>query len=122
VTIKGLFRFVKTRSVPAQKKPYPPLLYVTASQPALSFSDVRGTMVGFRCPSYVKGVNVPGYHFHFIDEEKRIGGHVLEIRIEEVSAGIDYTSRFTLVLPDRREFYELDLSGDKQKELQEAER
>jgi acetolactate decarboxylase len=122
VSIEGLFRFVKTRSVPAQNKPYPPLWDVTASQPTFFLTDVRGTMVGFRCPGYVKGINVPGYHFHFIDEGKRCGGHVLEAQTEEATARVDCTSRFTLVLPDRGEFYELDLTGDGRQDMQDAER
>jgi acetolactate decarboxylase len=122
VAIEGLFRYVKTRSVPAQTKPYPLLRDVAASQPTFSLSDVRGTMVGFRCPSYVKGVNVPGYHFHFIDEGKSAGGHVLEIRTGEATARVDFTSGFALELPAQRGFYELDLSGDMQRDVRAAER
>jgi alpha-acetolactate decarboxylase len=41
--LRGVFRIVKTRSVPAQHKPYPPLAEVTRTQPVFTLSDVRGT-------------------------------------------------------------------------------
>ena len=33
-----------------------------------------GTIVGFRCPPFVKGINVPGYHLHFIKSDFTQGG------------------------------------------------
>jgi acetolactate decarboxylase len=57
--IDGTFSYMKTRSVPSQNKPYPILSEVTKNQAVFEFNDVSGTVVGFRCPDYVSGVNVP---------------------------------------------------------------
>jgi len=122
VKIEGQFLFVKTRSVPAQNRPYPPLSEVTAHQPTFSLYDVRGSMAGFRCPMYVEGINVPGYHFHFLSEERVAGGHVLEVQTRKVTVEIDYTPQFTLVLPDQREFYEMDFSRNRKGSIEEVER
>ena len=124
VAIEGHFRFVKTRSVPVQHKPYPPLLEVTKNQPTFTLSNVRGVMVGFRCPEYVRGINVPGYHFHFLTTEKNAGGHVLEVEIEHATVSVDYTSSFSLVLPGQEGFYLLDFSraGEDDREMMEVER
>jgi acetolactate decarboxylase len=124
VAIEGLFRFVKTRSVPEQNKPYPPLQEVTKNQPTFTLLDVRGVMVGFRCPEYVAGINVPGYHFHFLTENRDAGGHVLEVESENAIAAIDYTSSFSLVLPSQEGFYLLDFSrtGEAAQEMLEVER
>ena len=81
VMIQGEFSYVKTRSVPAQEKPYPPLAEVTKNQPTFEFTDVTGTMVGFRCPPYVTGINVPGYHLHFLTDDRTAGGHLLEFTV-----------------------------------------
>jgi acetolactate decarboxylase len=77
VKIEGSFRYVKTRSVPGQEKPYPPLVEVTVNQPTFEFNGVTGTIVGFCSPEYVEGLNVPGYHLHFITADRKAGGHVL---------------------------------------------
>lgn len=123
IKIEGVFSYVKTRSVPGQQKPYPPLLEVTKNQPIFEFNDVEGTIIGFRCPAYVAGVNMPGYHLHFLTKDKNAGGHVLEFQIAEAVAYLDYTSNFFMILPgEGSDFYELDLTQDKQEELEEAEK
>ena len=122
IRITGTFEYIKTRSVPRQKKPYPRLVEVVKNQPTFELSDVEGTMVGFRCPVYVEGINVPGYHIHFITSDRESGGHLLECRMKDVKIEIDYTSRFYMVLPESGEFHEVDLTKDKQAELEKIEK
>ncbi|MFH1008991.1 MAG: acetolactate decarboxylase [Candidatus Latescibacterota bacterium] len=122
IRIEGTFSYVKTRSVPRQEKPYPPLVEVVKHQPTFEFSSVAGTMVGFRCPAYVKGINVPGYHLHFITADRKAGGHVLGCRIRKATVGIDHTSGFYMALPEARAFYETDLSRENQSALDQVEK
>jgi acetolactate decarboxylase len=122
VKIEGTFDYVKTRSVPGQEKPYPPLVEVTAHQPTFEFRDVRGTIVGFYSPDYVEGLNVPGYHLHFITEDRTAGGHVLEFTIKDAELSVDYTSDFRMILPNTEEFNSLDLTRERKEELEEAEK
>jgi acetolactate decarboxylase len=122
VMIEGTFDYVKTRSVPGQEKPYPPLVEVTAHQPTFEFHDIRGTIVGFYCPDYVEGLNVPGYHLHFITEDRTAGGHVLEFTIKDAKLSVDYTSDFRMMLPNTEEFNSLNLTRERKDELEEAEK
>jgi acetolactate decarboxylase len=121
--IDGQFSYVKTRSVPAQEKPYPPLAEVTANQPEFEFNDVEGVIVGFICPDYVSGVNVPGYHLHFLTSDKNAGGHVLAFTVKQAVISVDYTSEFLMILPgEGSNFYQLDLTGDSRDEIDEVEK
>ena len=122
IKIEGEFSYLKARSVPAQTKPYPKLVDVTAKQPTFEFRNARGTLVGFRMPDYMEGVNVPGYHFHFLTEDGKAGGHVLEANLNKGQIEIDYLSDFRMELPRTEDFYRLDLSKDKSKELEKVER
>lgn len=123
IKIEGVFSYMKTRSVPAQKKPYPPLVEVTKNQPVFEFNDAEGVIVGFLCPAYVAGVNVPGYHLHFLNSSKNAGGHILEFKVKQAVISVDYTSEFLMILPgEESDFYKLDLTRDKQSELQKAEK
>ena len=99
VKIEGSFKYIKTRSIPKQEEPYPPLVEAVKKQTIFEFHDIKGTIVGFRCPDSVKGVNVPGYHFHFITADKKAGGHLLACQLQDVTIAIDYTSEFYMVLP-----------------------
>jgi len=122
VRVEGTFHYVQTRSVPRQTKPYPPLADVVKQQKTFEFRDVRGTIVGFRCPVYVKGVNVPGYHLHFLTDDRRGGGHILGLTVGEAVATVDVTPNFYLMLPTAGAFAQLDLTKDREKELHNVEK
>jgi acetolactate decarboxylase len=123
VKITGKFKSVKTRSVPRQNKPYPPLKVITASQPEFLLSDVEGDIVGFRCPNYVKGINVSGYHLHFISADRTRGGHILGFELEQGKCQIDTINQFFLRLPDAVDaFSNTDLAKDRSVELKNVEK
>ena len=119
--LEGSFNRVTTRSVPRQEKPYAPLVKVVKSQPLFNFEQVEGVMVGFYCPAYVKGINVPGYHLHFLTADHSAGGHVLSFNTNQVQLAIDTLPRFALQLPTSKEFALVDLKRDRQHELKKVE-
>lgn len=121
VKIKGRFRYVKTRSVPAQDKPFPVLAEVVKKQSIFEFHDIEGTMIGFRMPDYAQGFNLPGYHLHFLSRDKIKGGHVLDCVVENVEVSIDYMDRVIMSLPKSPDFYNLNFSPDN-KEPREVKR
>lgn len=121
--VKGHFLTMKTRSVPAQTKPYPPLAEVTKNQPVFDMEEVNGAAVGFRCPAFVKGINVPGYHLHFLSEDLNSGGHILDFCLKDGEAEIDICNRFFLILPEaENDFSQVDFSKDRSLDLENAER
>ena len=122
IRIDGRFSYVRTRSVPAQTRPYPPLTEAVKKQQVSEFKDVEGTMIGFRCPPFADGVNVPGYHFHFLNKDRTRGGHVLDCRTDGCRVTVDYTHDFELVLPEREAFYRVNLGGDAAQGLQQVEK
>lgn len=123
IRARGIFASVKTRSVPAQSKPYPTLAEVARRQPVFTASNVTGTLVGFRLPAYVDGINVPGYHLHFISDDRSFGGHVLECVMTAGAIEADASHQFTMILPaDDAGFGQVDLSVDRSKALHEVER
>jgi acetolactate decarboxylase len=122
VRIDGVFGAIKTRSVPRQVRPYPPLLEVTKTQPTFEYRNVKGTLVGFRCPEYARGFNLPGYHFHFLSEDRKKGGHLLSVTLQSAKARVDVTPGFHLALPTDREFMGVDLTPVSPGELEAAEK
>ncbi len=120
--IEGAFKYVRTRSVPGQNKPYPPLVEIVKNQPIFEFHDVKGTLVGFWYPGYMKGINIPGYHFHFITEDKKAGGHLLECQVQNVRIEIDYTSNSYLALPEHEDFYKAELTKENRAVIENVEK
>jgi acetolactate decarboxylase len=121
IKIDGIFLRVRARSVPAQKKPYPRLVEVTKNQPEFEYRAVRGTMIGFRLPPYTGGINLAGYHFHFLTEDRTAGGHVLECRLESGKAEIAGLDRLELHLPRGGAFLDAPLHGADQAEAKSVE-
>jgi len=105
IKIDGFFNHVKTRSVPKQNKPFPTLAEALKKETRFELNNVKGTMVGFRFPSYIREINEPGYHFHFITEDRKAGGHVLQCTVNGVNVDIDYSSDLNLKLPNTSDFY-----------------
>ncbi len=122
VHVDGTFSYLKARSVPKQEKPYPRLVDVVSTQAVFEFENIGGTLVGFRAPDYVKGVNVPGYHIHFITRDRRAGGHVLDFKLEDGDATVDITRAFFMELPTSGDFYEVELGQDLQSDLERVEK
>ena len=120
--IDGTFPYVQTRSVPAQKRPYPRLVEAVENQSVFNFTNVTGSVVGIWSPDFVKGVNVPGYHLHFITEDRKAGGHILEIQVSNATAQVDVTAGFAMQLLSSGDFYNVNLSGDLQEELERIEK
>lgn len=104
VRMDGVFRRVEVRTAGGQEREREGMVAVCARQTTHVFEGVKGTVVGFRCPGYVMGVNVAGDHFHFIAEDRQRGGHILALETEgEVEVAAAQMSKFHLELPTEDE-------------------
>ena len=99
VRLDGRFELVRARSVPRQEPPYRPLTEVVADQHVFELREVEGTMLGFRFPAYVEGIEVAGYHLHFISADRSRGGHVLDSRSRGLRARLDPSDDLHVELP-----------------------
>src|SRR5262249_34450894 len=61
---------LRPRSVQDQPPPYPPLAEVTAHQTEWDLDRAGGTLLGFRFPDDVAGLEAPGYHMHFLSDDR----------------------------------------------------
>lgn len=104
IRITGKFAAVKTRAIPTTtKRPYPPLAALVPSQKTFAFKNESGTLIGYRVPPYLKAVNIPGYHYHFLTADRKGGGHVLDYTITEARIEIDDIRGLDLSLPGQRD-------------------
>ncbi|HVY55248.1 MAG TPA: acetolactate decarboxylase [Thermodesulfobacteriota bacterium] len=121
VKIAGRFDYVKTRSVPRQQKPFPPLTEAVKHETYFEMKNVKGTMAGFWLPDYVKDINATGFHLHFITDDRESGGHVLDCTTKDVKIEIDYSRGLDISLPDTSGFYNADLTGAAGSDVEKVE-
>jgi len=83
ISIDGYFNELNLRSEHPQPEGHKPLSETIAKvQNTYSLSNIQGTIVGFWFPEYMKTINVPGFHFHFINDARTKGGHLFDMRID----------------------------------------
>ena len=121
--ITGTFSSIKVRSEYRQEKPYRELdAALAADQTEFDYENIRGTMVGLYCPSFMGGLNSVGWHFHFITEDLTRGGHVLKVSVDSAIASLDVTPGFVLALPMYdADFQNMDLSRNMDEAIHRAE-
>lgn len=118
--IDGHFESVETRTVPRQNKPYRPMLQAIEKQPVFRFENTSGTLVGFRCPPYVQGINVAGFHVHYITDDRQGGGHVLDYRLLEGKLELAKISKLRIDLPHTESFEQATLHSEEMSAAIEA--
>jgi len=120
--IKVKCQKIKTRSVSKQVKPYLLMIDAVKKQSVFELGTISGTLVGFRFPEYMKGLNVPGYHFHFLSDDKKSGGHVLDLLGSNFEIEIDYMDDFEMHIPNNEAFNKLNLAKTKAEDLEKVEK
>ncbi|MBF0284313.1 MAG: acetolactate decarboxylase [Magnetococcales bacterium] len=121
--VEGSFERVRVRSVPRQTPPFRRLAEVVQEQREFVLESLEGTLVGFRFPAYAKGINVPGFHFHFLAKDRQSGGHVLDFRLNSGELAAMEVSGWRIELPDSPAFRHAVLGGEaRQDELRQVEK
>jgi acetolactate decarboxylase len=122
IRLDGRFELVRARSVPRQEAPYRPLTEVVAEQHVFELGDIEGTMLGFRFPDYAEGIEVSGYHLHFISADRSRGGHVLASRSNGLRARLDPSSELHVELPPAVNLADPDLAASTHAAVEAVER
>jgi acetolactate decarboxylase len=68
-------------SMKRQTRPFPPLTEAAKQQAEKVFTNVQGTLAGFRTPVYAQGIGAAGFHLHFLRQDRQAGGHALDYRL-----------------------------------------
>ncbi len=119
--VKGSFDHMHVRAV-CKTAEGVPLVQAAAVQPEFTYEKIEGTMVGFWSPQYAKSINVPGYHMHFISQNRDKGGHVLDCSASQLKLELHKETKLSLVLPETRQFLNADLTRDPTADLEKAEK
>ena len=113
--ISGTFNYMKCGGLNKQEKPYTDGLDVLIpKRPVFERNDVKGTIVGFYCPEFIGNINVAGYHFHFISDDKTLGGHVMAFNTQKLKIESDALSDYHFTLPDSDDFNNVSLDKEYQ--------
>lgn len=82
--LTGVFPEIVLHGVWPEKKPYEDLDEIVRKQVVYTFKNIPGSLVGIFCPQSAIGMNVVGWHFHFISDDLKVGGHVNDLIAESL--------------------------------------
>ncbi|MES1218497.1 MAG: acetolactate decarboxylase [Bacteroidota bacterium] len=109
--IHGEFDNLKLGSLHKQERPYQQGLdSLLPGRPKFDHTNISGTMVGFFCPDFIGEINVAGFHLHFLSDDKKIGGHVMEFTGKNFKVGMDKLTSYHFVLPETADFDTVNLA------------
>ena len=111
VRMDGAFASMRTRAA-CKAEEGVSLVAATAHQAEFTLKDAKGTIVGFWSPPYARSLNVGGWHLHFLTDDHKGGGHVLDCSGRGMEAAVQDLDDVRLAIPETREFLEADLTQD----------
>ena len=120
IRVDGVFDQIQYR-VACRSEPGMSLVDATSHQAEFQKKSIRGSLVGFWTPDYARTINVPGYHLHFISEDRLAGGHILDLKAAKLKVSLHLDDNVHLALPETPDFLAADLSGDPAEALAKAE-
>ena len=122
VRIDGNFKYVKARSGAGYRGHHVTLKEsLSRTQKNFTFDNVSGTLVCVYYPDFMDGINAAGWHLHFISEDRKSGGHVFDIFMNNGIAYFDKITEIEIKLPSEPVFDTYALKNASKDEIKSVE-
>ena len=103
--IKADLQWIKLRSENAQTPPFHPLTKTLPNiQHTFTLSPSKGTLVGTYAPDFSEALTISGFHYHYIDDDRKKGGHVFDAAFQQAHIDICMLRAFEIQLPNTQRF------------------
>lgn len=100
VRIDGEFAKVCARSESGYRSHHVDLKDILSkTQKDFVFENVAGTVVGIYYPDFMDGINAPGWHVHFLSQDRTKGGHIFDLQIDHGQIHLAKIHRIEIELP-----------------------
>ena len=120
--IDGFFERVCARSESPFRSHHVSLKDVLAkTQKDYEFTQVEGSLICVYYPDYMDGINAAGWHFHFVSDDRRRGGHVFELRLKQGAVKLKKIDRIEICLPNEPAFDTYALKSASGEEIKQVE-
>jgi acetolactate decarboxylase len=107
--LDGVLHTVRVRAIRPPTSEHGGLLEAARTQAEFAWNEISGTLVGIWSPDFFSAIGVPGYHLHFISNDRQHGGHLLACATGPLRLRVDALTDFHLALPDTESFLTADL-------------
>jgi len=123
IRISGQFAHMRTRAFqPVTNQPFRPLANMLDKQHIFEFKNQDGVLIGYKLPAYLAGLNIAGYHFHFLTSKFNAGGHALDFSSTKIKVEIAVITDFTLSAPNDAAFRNYQFNNINKSDLEKVEK
>lgn len=123
IHISGQFSYIKTRAFPPVKAhEHTPLASMLPLQHFFEFNNTKGDLIGYRLPPFMDNTNISGYHFHFLSAQKDAGGHIIDVKADNITIEIDALDSYTIQIPSNNDFDQFDFKKNREEDIKSVER
>lgn len=120
--ISGSFPTMTTRAEKPATRPYISLPeHLKHNQVVFELKNTKGICSGFLLPPYLARTNVPGFHLHYLADDRRSGGHVFNFTTDALTIEVDIAKGFTIENNTHPDFGKVNLQPDRGAELKKIE-
>jgi len=92
-----------------------------SNEAKFAWNNTSGSLVGLWSPQFSSSFSVPGYHFHFISDDRRTGGHLLDCSFRMAVAHVQVLTEYEVALPSSGPFLRANLTVDTKAVLEKVE-
>lgn len=111
--VTGTFADIKTRAVVKSEPPYSTLAETARKQSIFTRDQIDGTLISYYSPQLFNGAAVGGFHHHFMSDDRKFGGHVLDFRLVKGEVSYQLFDTLEQHLPvDNKAYMEHDFEKD----------
>lgn len=122
IRIDGNFPLVRARSEAPYRSQHIALKEILQkTQKDFIFKEIKGSLVCVYYPDYMDGINAPGWHLHFISEDRSRGGHVFDLEMTSGQAWLIRIGHIEIQLPSDPAFDTYSLKEVSEEEIKEVE-
>ena len=102
--IKGEFGYLKMASAHKVENEDVSLNEYLDTRVMYTRENIKGTLVGLFTPDYLGNIVIPGMHFHFLSDDIKLGGHLEDIKFDNLEVEIQEVNQVNLQLPETEKF------------------
>jgi acetolactate decarboxylase len=113
VTISAQFSSLVLRRPQPASSEQQDMEQMAASQQVSHYQQLNGTLIGFWTPALYGRISVPGFHFHFLDSQQQISGHVLTFSAEQAELSYQQKPTIEITNPSSEHYRQLAIDIDK---------
>ena len=122
VRIDGEFERVAARSELAFRSQHISLKRILdVTQRSFEFNNIFGTMICVYYPDYMNGINAPGWHLHFLSDDRTQGGHAFDLMLKHGTARMQKIQNIEIQLPEEPSFDTYSLTRASGSEIKQVE-